>query len=108
MHHLVFRLDNLKENLVRIAEEAKFFYPPMPEHSENEWSKVNLLQYQGAEDPDGGGQQTWVTHEEKAMSHGLEEILTAESITINIQHVERLEVRHYHLGRDADGNVVLP
>ena len=69
---------------------------------------MNLLQYQGAEDPMGGGQQPPVNHEKKAMGHGLEEMLTAESITINIQQVERLEVRHYHLGRDADGNVVLP
>ena len=46
--------------------------------------------------------------QEKGNGHGLEEMLAAESITINIQHVERLEVRHYHLGRDADGNVVLP
>ena len=106
--HIIFELDNLEEDLARIAGEAEFFYPPKPEHSQNEWHKVNLLQYQGAEDPMGGGQQPRVTHEKKAMGHGLEEMLTAESITINIQHVERLEVRHYPLGRDADGNVVLP
>ena len=106
--HIIFGLDNLEEDLERIAKEAKFYYPPKPEHSENEWRRVNLLQYQGAEAPMGGGQQPRVTHEKKAMGHGLEGMLAAESITINIQHVERLEVRHYHLGRDADGNVVLP
>ena len=106
--HIIFGLDNLEEDLARTAKEAKFYYPPRPEHSENEWRRLNQLQYQGGEDPMGGGQQPRVTHEKKAMGHGLEEMLTAESITINIQHVERLEVRHYHLGRDADGNAVLP
>ena len=106
--HIIFGLDNLEEDLERIAKEAELVYPPRPEHSENDWRKVNLLQYQGTEDPMGGGQQTRVTHEKKAMGDGLEEMLTAESITINIQHVERLAVRHYHLGRDAAGNVVLP
>ena len=99
---IIWGLDTLAEDLQRIAECVGFFYPPKALHSENEWQKVNRLQYGGVERTAGSREQTPTPSESKAVGELPETSLSADSIVIQIQRVDRLEVRHYHRGREEE------
>lgn len=101
--YILCGLDNLQADLERIAGEAQFFYHPKPAHSENEWRGLNRLQYEGAAEEVEGRQFLRNLRQEALVSGNQDAAYSAESITINIQRVDRLEVRHYHPGRDDVG-----
>ena len=101
-------LDNLPQDLERMANQASVHHPPEPGHSENEWVKVNRAQYQGTGQPVDGGQQPQGTGENPPVDQAPDMALSLESATINIHHVDKLIVLHYHLAQDEDGRAVMP
>ena len=104
--HVIWGLDDLAGDLQRIAGKIGINYPPKPPHSDNEWRKVNQLQYGGGESQSDGGAQTPACQDGETTSGDQESSFSAESMTINIQRVERLEVHHHHSGGDGEGQSV--
>ena len=104
---IIWGLDTLAEDLERITRRVRFDRPPKPFHSENEWRTVNQLQYGGVPNGADGGAQPPACRDGEGTSGDQEAAYSAESITINIQRVDRLEVRHYHPGRDDAGEPLL-
>ena len=101
--HIIFGLDNLREDLERLAAREGFVNPPESWMSENESRKLNELQYRdpaasGDDDRDmpdtGPGQATAMEGERR---------LTFGSATINIQHVDTLVIQHGAQEQDTDG-----
>ena len=86
--HIIWGLDNLAQNLARIASQ-EVFYPPSPEYSRNEWESVNRIQYRSLEGTREGPRDEAAAEGEAPVPAG-EMPLTLGSATINIQHVERL------------------
>ena len=100
---IIWGLDTLAEDLDRIARRVRFDRPPRPLHSENESRKVNQLQFRGVGNGAEGGAQTTTCRDGEATIGAQTAAYSAESIIINIERVDRLEVRHYHPGRDDAG-----
>ena len=61
------------------------------------------MQYGAGESRPDGGAQTPACRDGEATGGDQESSFSAESITIHIQRVERLEAHHHHSGRDGDG-----
>ena len=106
--HIIWGLDDLAEDLKRIARQVGIKRKLWPCHSENEWRKVNELQFGGGESRPDGGTQTPASRDGETTGGDREGSFSAESITISIQRVDRLEVRHYHPGGEGDGKGLLP
>ena len=104
-HHvyIIWGLDNLQEDLERIAKEAEFRRPPRSRISANEWSLLNELQYRDAEGPDNGEREMRDGTQDAERGKEAERQFTLGSATININHLETLIVQQYPLHRDADG-----
>ena len=107
--HIIFGLDNLKEDLERVAAREEFRNPPEPWFSENESSKVNELQFRG---PEGSRDDDEETPAAEAATPpplpgplGLG--LKLGSVTINIQHVETLVIQYGSPERDVEGQTVM-
>ena len=105
---VIWGLDNMAGDLQRIAQQVRFDRPPRSLHSENEWRKVSQLQYGGGESWPDGDAQTPASSESKAVGELPEVSLSADSIVIQIQRVDRLEVRHYHREGEEEGSGLLP
>ena len=106
--HIIWGLDTLSEDLQRIARQVRFDRPPSRFHSENEWQKVNRLQYGGVERTAGSREQTPASSESMTVGELPENSLSADSIVIHIQRVDRLEVRHCHPRGEEEGSSLLP
>ena len=106
--YVICGLENIKADLESIAEEANFFYPPKPDHSENESRKANQLQYQGTGRQQEDGRRRETAPATPAMDGDGCLPLTVGSATFHIQHLDKMVVQNFYLNRDADGNVVLP
>ena len=86
--HIIWGLDNLSRDLMRIASQ-EIFYPPSPEFSRNEWEAVNRIQYRSLEGTREGSRDEAAAGEDAPLPAG-EMPLSLGSATINIHHVERL------------------
>ena len=95
--HIIWGLDNLAQDLARIASQ-EVFYPPSPEYSRNEWEAVNRIQYRPLEGTRESLRDEAAADGEASVPAG-EMPLTLGSATINIRHVERLIIM---------GNPLLP
>ena len=107
--HIIFGLDNLKEDLERVAAREEFRNPPEPWFSENESSKVNELQFRG---PEGSRDDDEETPAVEAATPSpvpgpLDLGLKLGSVTINIQHVETLVIQYGPPERDVEGQTVM-
>ena len=110
--YIIWGLENLPQDLERLARQAPVHHPPKPGHSENECMKVNRLQYQGTGRPVDSVQQPQGTGENPPADQGSSMELPLDSASIHIEHVDTLIVQHYHLEKDLekdeDGRVVMP
>ena len=106
--YIIWGLDNLPQDLERLARQAPVHHPPKPGHSENECMKVNRLQYKGTGRPVDSVQQPQGTGENPSADQGPSMELSLESARIRIDHVDTLIVQHYHLEKDENGRVVMP
>ena len=105
--HIIFGLDNLKEDLERIAREAKVEHPPKPSHSENECRKVRRLQYRG---PDDRTEQETPTVDGAAsppLPGPLEREFKLGSAVIHIRHVDTLVLQQGPQERDIEGQTYM-
>ena len=105
--HIIFGLDNLREDLERIAAREEFRSPPEPWFSENESRKVNELQIRG---PDGMRDDDKDNPEDapdRAREPATERQLTLGSAVINIQHVDTLVIQRGPQERDVEGQTVM-
>ena len=105
--HIIFGLDNLKEDLERMAAREEFRNPPEPSFSENESRKVNELQIRGPEgfrddDKDNPGDSP-----DRAQEPGSERELKLGSTIINIQRVDTLVIQHGPQERDIEGQTYM-
>lgn len=89
--HIIWGLDNLSRDLMRIASQ-EIFYPPSHEFSRNEWEAVNRIQYRSLEGTREGPRDEAAATGEDAPALAGEMPLSLGSATINIQHVERLTI----------------
>ena len=106
--NIIWGVGNLREDLERIARDVKVIKPPEPNHSDNEWDKVNRLQYQGNDDrPDEEGDAGGPVKGPEPEGGGEIQITTG-SVTININGPEKLIVQIIQVDRDADGKPLLP
>ena len=83
--YVVWGLDNLEEDLERIAVLAKFRRPPRSRISENECLKLRELQYSGSPAPDGQRQGA-------APAVHSDPIEGLDGRPVVIQHVEHLHI----------------
>ena len=105
--HIIFGLDNLKEDLERIAAREEFRSPPEPGFSENESRKVNELQIRGPEgfrndDKDNPGDSP-----DRAQEPDSERELKMGSTIINIRHVDTLVIQQDPKERDVEGQTAM-
>ncbi len=109
-HHVfvVWGLDNLQEDLERIAREAEFRRPPRSRISENEWNRLHELQYQGAQGPGNGERAMRGGAQDAEKGKGAEGQFTLGSATIHIQHLDTLIVQQCPQHRDTDGELQIP
>ena len=109
-HHLyiIWGLDNLQEDLERIAREVEFHRPPRSRISENEWNLLNQLQYRGAEGPGNGDRGVRGGTQDAENGKEAERQFTLGSATIHIRHLDTLIVQQCPLHRDADGEPQIP
>ena len=96
--HIIWGLDNLAQELRRIATEKETItHPPEPGHSRNEWEALNGIQYRPLEGAREGAREG--PREEAAAQEGEAPVASGEmplslgSATINIQHVETLVIQ---------------
>ena len=106
--YIIWGLDHLSDDLERIARRAPYKRPPRSRISENEWSNVHRLQYGGAEGKQDLGEEHQECAQEPAGAWDSEGHLNEGSVTIHIQHLERLVVQHIRVAPDADGEFRLP
>ena len=103
--HIIWGLNNLEQDLERIAGQVRFKRPPKPRHSENECRRVFELQFSGydASGPADGDRP--VRETPRASPRGLpqEQELTVGSATFNIQHVDTLVLRQVLVRQDDEG-----
>ena len=103
--HIVWGVDNLSQDLRRIAtQEETITYPPEPEHSSNEWEKVNRIQYR----PEGGLRAEAPAAEGAATESTGALPLGLESATITIQHVDTLIIQRCPLHPETEQDSGLP
>ena len=109
-HHvfIIWGLDNLQEDLERIAREAEFRRPPRSRISENEWNRLHELQYRGAEGLGNGERAMRGGTQDAEKGKEAEGQFTLGSATINIQHLDTLIVQQCPLHRDTDGEPQIP
>ena len=95
-HHvsIIWGLDNLRRDLERIADEVVFRNPPRSRVSENEWSRLNELQYRGAASVRDGGGEMRDSARGPEKGWDVERQFTLGSATINIQRLDTLIVQH--------------
>ena len=107
--HIIFGLDNLKEDLERIAAREEFRNPPEPWFSENESSKVNELQFRGPEGSRDDDEETPAAEAATPppLPGPLDLGLKLGSATINIQNVETLVIQLGPQERDIEGQTVM-
>ena len=108
--HIIWGLNNLEQDLERIAGQAWFKRPPEPWHSENECRLVFELQFRGY-DADGPADGERPVPEAPRTSPGdlaQEQEITVGSAIFNIQHLDKLIVLHYPPERGGDGQLLLP
>lgn len=107
--HIIFGLDNLKEDLERLADREEFQNPPEPWFSENESTKVNELQIRGPEGSRDDGEETPAAEAATPppLPGPLDLGLKLGSVTINIQHVETLVIQYGPQERDVEGQTVM-
>ena len=105
--HIIFGLDNLKEDLERIAAREEFRNPPEPGFSENESRKVNELQIRGPEGFRDDGKDNPEDSPDRAQEPGSERQLTLGSAVIHIRHVDTLVIQHGPQERDVEGQTVM-
>ena len=105
---VIWGLDNLDQDLQRIAEEVDFHRPPTSWISENEWRLVYQLQsgeVQGRREADrpvqGMDPRPPAGAETKRQ-------LDLGSTTININSLDKLIVLYYPPERDGEGQLLLP
>ena len=106
--YIIWGLDHLSEDLERIAKRAPYKRPPRSRISENEWSSLHRLQYGSAEGQRDLGEEHQECPQERAGTWDSEGHLNKGSVTIHIQHLERLVVQHIRVAPDADGEFRLP
>ena len=107
--HTVWGLDTLREDLERIAKVAGFRRTPGARHSDNEWRRVNELQYCSAGKPQRDAGQRTPSFEERWAAVDVAGLpLPVGSATFNIRRLDKLVVQHFYLEQDADGRLVLP
>ena len=108
-HHvyIIWGLDNLAEDLQRIAREVGIKRPPTPRIAENEWSRVNELQYLSPAGLQESGQGTQDSAPGPATVPEGERQLTLGSATINIHHVGTLVIQHSSQEQDTDGKTFM-
>ena len=107
--HIIFGLDNLKEDLERIAAREEFRSPPEPWFSENESRKVNELQFRGPEGSRDDDEETPAVEAATPplVPGPLDRELKLGSATIHIQHVETLVIQHGPQERDIEGQTYM-
>ena len=107
--HIIFGLDNLKEDLERVAAREEFQKPPEPWFSENESSKVNELQIRGPEGSRDDDQETPAVEAATPppLPGPLDRGLKLGSATFHIQHVETLVIQHGPQERDIEGQTYM-
>ena len=108
--HIICGLDNLQEDLERIAAREGFKKPPEPWVTENESRRVNELQFRGLAGQPQDGRETKEATPGQARAPALEteRQLTVGSATINIQYVGTLVIQHCPQERDPDGKPDTP
>ena len=94
--YIIWGLDNLPQDLERLARQAPVHHPPKPGHSENECMKVNRLQYQGTGRPVDSVQQPQGTGENPPADQGSSMELPLDS------------AKHPHRARGHTDRAALP
>ena len=106
--HIIWGLNNLREDLERIAQQVGIERPPRPYHSENECRRVFELQYRAPGGMPGGDPQAPNAARDQEQDFIVDGQSQLGSATFHIQHVGKLVVQHIHAGTDDDGRIDLP
>ena len=103
--YIIWGLNNLEQDLERIAEQVRFKRPPKPQHSENECRRVFELQFRvfSASGPAEGDRPVPETPQASPRELPQEQELTVGSATFNIQHVGTLILRQVLVSQDDEG-----
>ena len=106
--HTIWGVDHLQEDLERVARDVGFKRPPTPAHSDREWRLVNQMLRRNDDELQDGRRQPVETEGEPVKDGNSKIEVETGSVVINIQHLDKLVVQHYHLDRDSGGELLLP
>ena len=106
--HIIWGLNNLQEDLERIAQQVGIERPPRPYHSENECRRVFELQYRAPGGMPAGDPPAPNPARDQEQDFIMDGQPQLGSATFHIQHVGKLVVQHIHAGTDDDGRIDLP
>ena len=106
--YIIWGLDHLSDDLERIARRAPYKRPAPVQDLGKRVEQRSPAAIRGAEGKRDLGEEHQECAQEPAGAWDSEEHLNAGSVTIHIQHLERLVVQHIRLAPDADGEFRLP
>ena len=96
--HIIWGLNNMQEDLERIAEHVGIERPPRPYHSENECRQVFELQYRAPGGMPAGDPPAPNPSRDQERDFPGDGQFQVGSATFHIQHVGQLVVQHIHAG----------
>ena len=105
---VIWGVDTLEQDLIRIAEEVDFHRPPTPWIAEKEWRLVYQLQSGEAPGRREAGRHSREMEQRPSSGGETERQVAVGSATFNINHLDKLIVLHYPPERDGDGQLLVP